>query len=84
MSIELKNRLEVDFGIAVLMTDFLKGPSIAELADSLVVRLRSGEFTAPAPIRRQRTPEQTLANIEHLTDTEVDTMLSSLLQAKTT
>jgi acyl carrier protein len=92
MSIELRNQVEQDLGIAVPMVKFLQGPSVVELADIL-----GGEFsrgpdqtaTPPAdevpldtgPAQDPSDPEAAkslLKKLPELSDDQVSRLLESL------
>ena len=90
MAVELKNRIAVDLGVNMPMVKFLQGPSVeqaaAQILDQLTAEVSSGS-AAPAPAAVQRHSDQgngninahLLANLEQLSDEEVNSLLTEML-----
>ena len=87
MAVELKNRIAVDLGVNVPMVKFLQGPSVEQAAAQLLDQLTAGVSDAPAalaPAVTQRNGEQEngrvnehlLANLDQLSDEEVNSLLT--------
>jgi acyl carrier protein len=94
MAIELKNRIEMELRVRVPMATLLQGPTLAqltaELLDQMVVpplagleQERRGE---PEEIHSNRMrsigreeAQRLLADLDHLSDTEVQSLLNDLL-----
>jgi len=70
MALQLKNRIEADLGVVIPIAYLLQGPSVAQLAMQVLEQLTSC------------TPEQPSANLDRLSDEEVDAMLRDLLAAE--
>jgi myxalamid-type polyketide synthase MxaE and MxaD len=88
MAVELKNRIAVDLGVNVPMVKFLQGFSVAQAATQLFDQLTTEAFTpSPALAVTQRQEEQKngssdehlLANLDQLSDEEVDSLLTEML-----
>ena len=88
MAVELKNRIAVDLGVNVPMVKFLQGFSVAQAATQLLDQLRAEASTpSPALAVMQRQEEQKngsidehlLANLDQLSDEEVDSLLTEML-----
>ena len=89
MALELKNQVEADLGINVPLVHFLQGPSLAEFATALLQQLSSDESAETStPAVRAKLPtddfgpeaaEQLLANLDQMSDEDVEAMLSKML-----
>jgi aryl carrier-like protein len=93
MAVELKNRIEVDLGIALPTVELLEGPSITQLATRLLNQLGAASTapvvqpaapagkkpTAPRTAITQPEAEALLARRDELSTAEVDTLLGNLL-----
>jgi acyl carrier protein len=79
MAVELKNRIEMDLETAVPVVVLLKGPTLAELAATLLEQLGGAcaPSTAP-PVTPRDTPERILAKIDELSDREVEKLLAEV------
>ncbi|KAB8144504.1 type I polyketide synthase [Chloroflexia bacterium SDU3-3] len=75
MAVELKNRIETAIELSLPVTTLLQGPSVAQLADVLMEQLPADEATAEAAIASE-------AEVEEMSDEEVDAMLSSMIDDK--
>jgi NADPH:quinone reductase-like Zn-dependent oxidoreductase/SAM-dependent methyltransferase/aryl carrier-like protein len=84
MAVELRNRVEVDLGTAVPVTLLLQRPSLARLAKQLLEQLTS-PAAAPAatPLSRKESAEELLGKVDQLSDEEVDSLLSEMVEEET-
>jgi len=88
MAVEMKNRIETDLGVVVPMVKLLQGPSIAQLGAYVLEHVAALEpATAPKPTvapETERPPaaRQLLAQLDQLTDDQVDALLTDLLIAE--
>jgi acyl carrier protein len=89
MAVELKNRISADLGVDVPMVKFLQGFSVAQAATSLLEQL-TAEAGGPTDIRpvtrthdlarkNEAADEDLLANIDRLSEEQVDSMLAAML-----
>jgi acyl transferase domain-containing protein/acyl carrier protein len=75
MAVELKNRVEADLETSVPVTALLQGPSLSQLATQLLEGLDAQAAALDAPL----APEDGIeAQVEGLTDEEVDALLREL------
>ncbi len=90
MAVELKNRIAVDLGVNVRMVKFLQGFSVAQAATQILDQLIAEASTSSVPLAlavTQRQGEQKngsinehlLANLDQLSDEEVDSLLTEML-----
>jgi len=90
MAVELKNRIALDLGVNVPMVKFLQGPSVEEAVAYLFEQLTQEVSDSPAPLvagvapfqeehENGRLDEQLLANLDRLSDEEVDSLLADTL-----
>jgi len=90
MAVELKNRIAVDLGVNVPMVKFLLGPSVEQAATILVDQLAAGASTAlpalsfavpqrEAASENGRSNGSELADVDQLSDDEVNSLLTDLL-----
>jgi acyl carrier protein len=90
MAVELKNRIAVDLGVNVPMVKFLEGLSVDQAATQVLDQLTAEASTSSVPLAlavtsRQREQkngsitEQLLANLDQLSDEEVDSLLTEML-----
>jgi acyl carrier protein len=89
MAVELKNRISADLGVNVPMVKFLQGFSVAQAATLLLDQLTAEAGNPPdiRPLARTLEPqrendaadENLLANIDGLSDEQVNTMLADML-----
>jgi acyl transferase domain-containing protein/acyl carrier protein len=89
MAVELKNRISADLGVNVPMVKFLQGFSVAQAAMQLLGQLTAEaaspsdvHASAPAPHGANGsngTDEAALANIDELSDEQVDWLLTDML-----
>jgi acyl carrier protein len=88
MAVEMKNRIETDLGVVVPMVKLLQGPSIAQLAAHVLAQVAALEpATAPKPTSAAKTEDQPaaqqlLAQLDQLSDDQVDALLTDLLIAE--
>jgi acyl transferase domain-containing protein/acyl carrier protein len=89
MAVELKNRISADLGVNVPMVRFLQGFSVAQAATQLLDQI-TAEPTGPLDLRpsaqtQERASdidpadENLLANIDDLSDEQVNSMLTEML-----
>jgi acyl carrier protein len=90
MAVELKNRIAVDLGVNVPMVKFLEGPSVNQAATQVLDQLIAEASTPSVPLALAVTPRQReqkngginehlLANLDQLSDEEVDSLLIEML-----
>jgi len=90
MAVELKNRIALDLGVNVPMVKFLQGPSVEEAAAYLFEQLTQGVSDTPAALasavaqrhgeqKNGRVDEHLLANLDRLSDEEVNSLLTVTL-----
>jgi aryl carrier-like protein len=82
MAIQLRNRIQTDIGVSVAVGTLLKGVTTDRLARDVLARLGEASDTlprTPALAASKETPEQLLARLDELGDTEVDALLADLL-----
>jgi acyl carrier protein len=90
MAVELKNRIAVDLGVNVPMVKFLEGPSVSQAATQVLDQLTAEASTPSVPLALAVTPRQgeqkngsinehLLANLDQLSDEEVDSLLTEML-----
>jgi acyl carrier protein len=88
MAVEIKNRIESDLGLVVPMVKLLQGPSLAQLGAYVLEHVAALEpSTAPKPTlapetERQPAAQQLLAQLDQLSDDQVDALLADLLIAE--
>ena len=86
MAVELKNRISADLGVNVPMVKFLQGFSVAQAATQLLDQL-TAEADGPKELRCSGThagradpiDEDLLANIDKLSEEQVNSMLAEML-----
>jgi NADPH:quinone reductase-like Zn-dependent oxidoreductase/acyl carrier protein len=82
MAVELKNRVEADLATSVPVTALLQGPSLSQLATHLLEGLdaptAADEASVSAP--EETTEELVEAQVEGLSDEEVDALLRDLME----
>jgi phthiocerol/phenolphthiocerol synthesis type-I polyketide synthase C len=71
MAIELKNRVEVDLGVALTMATFLQVPSVTELATAILSQLE-----AAAPGEDVEKLDAMVERLENLSEEEVQALLA--------
>jgi acyl carrier protein len=82
MAVELKNRISSDFGISIPMVKFLQGFSVAQAATQLLDQLTAEAISPSIPALRLDNGdnhEDSPANIDELSDEQVDSMLTDML-----
>jgi acyl transferase domain-containing protein len=88
MAIEMKNRVEVDLRVIIPMVKLLRGLSIATYATEILEQLSTNTPATPVPVEeviaqsKFDQAQSLLANLEQLSDTEVDSLLHSMLAAE--
>lgn len=92
MAIELKNHIERELKVRIPIVTFLQGPSITQFAEQVleqIATVAAEEETVPttqeelAALDDQVDAEQLLAQLDQLSDTEVDDLLTQMLQEQT-
>ncbi|NIO82504.1 MAG: SDR family NAD(P)-dependent oxidoreductase [Candidatus Aminicenantes bacterium] len=82
-SIELQNQLKADLGLSIPVAAFLQGHSLARLAAQVLDQLPGA---GPAPVPKTpaapETAKQLLANIDKLSDEEVEQLLNEISAAE--
>jgi len=84
MGVELKNRVESDLRIALPVATLLQAPSVSQFAEKIRAQLFGQSQPALDRIEKEETPEEMLANVDGLSDDEVETLLANLAQESTT
>src|SRR5208282_2557140 len=89
MAVELKNRIAVDLKVNVPVVKFLQGFSVDQAVTQVLEQLAAGAANppaTPAPAVTQhkahidkRNAERLLANLDHLSDEKVDSLLTEML-----
>jgi acyl carrier protein len=91
MALELKNRVENDLGIAMPMVEILRGPSIVQISELVlskvalgapnqsVVQHTAGNGGKNGSHTSQENPEDLLAQIDQLSEEEINTLLNEYL-----
>jgi acyl carrier protein len=82
MAVELKNRVEADLETAVPVTVLLQGPSLSQLATQLLEGLDAPALDAP--LAPEEADDGLEAQVEELTDEEVDALLHDLVEEEKT
>ncbi len=86
MAVELKSRMEHALGLTLPIVELLRGPSIRQLSQLLLVQFTGEEATErpavdtplPPPATQDSTPAALIEQVEHLSEQEVDALLSGL------
>jgi myxalamid-type polyketide synthase MxaB len=83
MAIELKNRIESGLGMSLAVSNFVEGPSIAELAQRVLAQMGTPVSAGPTEERQGNGQDgeaaQLLARLDQLSDDEVDSLLNTML-----
>jgi phthiocerol/phenolphthiocerol synthesis type-I polyketide synthase D len=89
MAVELRNRIASDLGIKVPVVKFLQGFSVDEAVTQVLDQLAAEGSSPSAPlapaVTQQKDPidkrnaEQLLANLDQLSDENVDSLLTDML-----
>jgi acyl carrier protein len=85
MAVEMKNRIEAELAIVVPMVKFLQGPSVSQLTAQVLDQLAavsSAEVKRPDRDDERTKTERLLANLDQLSDDQVDSLLNELLSAE--
>ncbi len=90
MAIELKNRIELELHVHIPIVTFLQGPSIQQFAGELLIQLSQSAPALPGQAAQGQAqsqnpqatldPQQLLAQLDQLSEGEVDALLGSVLQ----
>ena len=79
MAVELKHSVETELGVAVPLLEVLQSSSVTHLAAQILAQLEKPTPKPLVPLARQENAQQILANIEQLSEQQVDALLSTLL-----
>jgi len=80
MGVELRNWIEGELRLSVPIMELMRGPSVTRLAELLIGQLGETECASSAPdLSRQVTQDQSLANVDRLSDEEVDSLLRDMI-----
>jgi acyl carrier protein len=88
MAVEMKNRIESDLGLVVPMVKLLQGPSLAQLGAYVLEHVAALEpatapkLTSAAKAVDQPEAQQLLAQLDQLSNDQVDALLADLLIAE--
>jgi acyl carrier protein len=90
IALELRNRIQVDMDVRVPIVKLLHGPSIAELAVYLAALVAAeqsdfGSSVLPVPAVAAHTngSASVVAQVEQMSDQEVDALLNKLIASRT-
>jgi acyl transferase domain-containing protein/NADPH:quinone reductase-like Zn-dependent oxidoreductase/NAD(P)-dependent dehydrogenase (short-subunit alcohol dehydrogenase family)/acyl carrier protein len=79
MALEMKTRIQTDLEVSVPLLAFLQNPSLAGITTQVLHLLEESPAAREIPGgTKQEDPEQLLAQIDKLSDKEVDTLLKEL------
>jgi len=86
MSVELRNWVENNLGVALPTMDIMSGPSIRQLTEKLlkafaVISSRPVYVPEKIKVKSGRTPQKILDSIDELSDQEVDSLLAEMIPA---
>jgi acyl transferase domain-containing protein len=79
MALELRNKLQDRTGVAVPLVALVEGPSITELASLILGGLADARPEKPAERGVEAHPQQLPANVDELSDENVDALLRRML-----
>jgi hypothetical protein len=84
MSIELRNRIETDFGVSIPMHIFLEGLHLQDLSTVIMENLAQLQnkidvFDNVSTDSNDNDEQKLIENFDHLSDDQVDDLLDSLL-----
>ncbi|TGO03759.1 hypothetical protein PN36_00390 [Candidatus Thiomargarita nelsonii] len=84
MAVELRNKVRKELGVDVPIVKFMEGASVVDLATQLSLQLTETGATEPETQNRDtginlENPEDMLANLDQLSDEEVDALLNTSL-----
>jgi acyl carrier protein len=81
MAVELKNRIEADVQLSLSAGRLVQGPTIQEIAADVLELLAAPARTGAEPPTIRRQPvEQRSANVDQLSDYEVESLLKEMLE----
>ena len=85
MAVELKNRIETDFGVRLSPARLLQGPSVSDLAEVVCAEAWTGTAEAPASPRVDAAaPLPDASAVDAMNDEEVSALLTRVLAAEST
>jgi acyl transferase domain-containing protein len=79
MSVELKNQIERDWQVNIPIVNFFREPSVAQLTAKLIEQLTQPAFASSLHFPRREEAAQLLTKIDQLSDSEVDSLLASMM-----
>ncbi|MEO8494263.1 MAG: KR domain-containing protein, partial [Planctomycetota bacterium] len=98
MAVELRNHVQANLGVAIPVARLLQDPTISQLAEALLEQIDSADSTPLIPSGKpdagpshsdegdspaaRESVEQTLAQLDELSDEEVEAMLGNMLHGK--
>lgn len=85
MALKLKNQIQCDLGVVVPLVDFFKGCTIAQLTQQLLHQVTTLASTSSKPLALTIAPsraKELLAQLDQLSDENVDSLLNDLVAAK--
>jgi len=80
-AVQLRNRLQADWQIVVPVASIIAGPSVAQLAGQILEQLEVTPSPGPVEIERNSPAENWNVDLAHLSDDDIDLVLSELLAA---
>ena len=79
MAVELRSRIENDFGVRFPTAKLLQGPSVADLADWIAVKMRAPGAVETEPARPAPEIANAIPDVSALSDGDVNALLHELL-----
>lgn len=79
MAVELKNRIESEFGVRLPTAKLLQGPSMMELAEWLRAEIRASDMPDTSSASEAVAPSAMTVDVDQLSDAEVASMLDEIL-----
>lgn len=83
MAVELKNRIETDFGVRLSPARLLQGPSVSDLAEWICGEVWSATTTSSSS-DEAAAPLPSASAVDTMSDDEVDAMLARVLATEST
>ena len=95
MAVELRNHVQASLGIVIPVAQLLQDPSISQLAEGILQQLDDapvavpqvavtthGVDAQPASAEEELSAEQALQKLDAMSDSEIETMLSQMLDGE--